>query len=215
VVVVDDHPVYRDGVCDALGDEPDIEVVGRAADGEAAVAAVEEHGPDVVLMDLRMPGTGGIAATARIAATHPDTSVVVLTMSDDDDSVFAALRAGARGYLLKESEGADIARAVRAAARSEAVFGPRIADRVLAFFASSRGRASALPFPELTDREREVLDLVAHGLPNGAIAQRLFLSEKTVRNRVSDVLTKLHAASRAEAVALARDAGLGPAPSAD
>jgi DNA-binding NarL/FixJ family response regulator len=133
-------------------------------------------------------------------------------MSDDDDSVFAALRAGARGYLLKESEGADIARAVRAAARSEAVFGPRIADRVLAFFASSRGRAGAVPFPELTDREREVLDLVAHGLPNAAIATRLFLSEKTVRNRVSDVLTKLHAASRAEAVALARDAGLGPAP---
>jgi DNA-binding NarL/FixJ family response regulator len=157
-----------------------------------------------------MPGGGGVPATASIAQTHPGTAVVVLTMSDDDDSVFAALRAGARGYLLKESEGADIARAVRAAARSEAVFGPRIADRVLAFFASSRGRASAVPFPELTDREREVLDLVAHGLPNAAIATRLFLSEKTVRNRVSDVLTKLHAASRAEAVALARDAGLGP-----
>ena len=214
MVVVDDHPVYRDGVSDALGDEPDIEVVGRAADGEAAVAVVDEQRPDVVLMDLRMPGAGGLPATARISATHPGTSVVVLTMSDDDDSVFAALRAGARGYLLKESEGADIARAVRAAARSEAVFGPRIADRVLAFFASSRARSGAVPFPELTDREREVLDLVAHGLPNGAIAQRLFLSEKTVRNRVSDVLTKLHAASRAEAVALARDAGLGPSPSA-
>ena len=133
-------------------------------------------------------------------------------MSEDDDSVFAALRAGARGYLLKESEGAEHRPARCApAARSEAVFGPRIADRVLAFFASSRGRASAVPFPELTDREREVLDLVAHGLPNAAIATRLFLSEKTVRNRVSDVLTKLHAASRAEAVALARDAGLGPA----
>ena len=211
VVVVDDHPVYRDGVADALGDEPDIEVVGTAADGETAVAAVDAARPDVVLMDLRMPGGGGIPATARIAATHPDTAVVVLTMSDDDDSVFAALRAGARGYLLKESEGADIARAVRAAARAEAVFGPRIADRVLAFFASSRARSSAVPFPELTDREREVLDLVAHGLSNGTIAQRLFLSEKTVRNRVSDVLTKLHAASRAEAVALARDAGLGPA----
>jgi DNA-binding NarL/FixJ family response regulator len=214
VVVVDDHPVYRDGVADALDDCDDIEVVGRAADGEAAVAAVAELRPDVVLMDLRMPGGGGVPATASIAQSHPDTAVVVLTMSDDDDSVFAALRAGARGYLLKESEGADIARAVRAAARSEAVFGPRIADRVLAFFASSRGRTSAVPFPELTDREREVLDLVAHGLSNSAIATRLFLSEKTVRNRVSDVLTKLHAASRAEAVALARDAGLGPAPGA-
>jgi DNA-binding NarL/FixJ family response regulator len=211
VVVVDDHPVYRDGVADALGDADDIDVVGTAADGESAVTVVAELRPDVVLMDLRMPGGGGLAATTAIAARHPDTAVLVLTMSDDDDSVFAALRAGARGYLLKESEGADIARAVRAAARSEAVFGPRIADRVLAFFASSRARSTVVPFPELTDREREVLDLVAHGLSNAAIATRLFLSEKTVRNRVSDVLTKLHAASRAEAVALARDAGLGPA----
>lgn len=211
VVVVDDHPVYRDGVADALGDADDIDVVGTAADGEAAVAEVARLRPDVVLMDLRMPGGGGVPATAAIAAQHAGTAVVVLTMSDDDDSVFAALRAGARGYLLKEAEAADIARAVRAAARAEAVFGPRIADRVLAFFASSRARSAAVPFPELTDREREVLDLVAHGLPNAAIAARLFLSEKTVRNRVSDVLTKLHAASRAEAVALARDAGLGPA----
>lgn len=210
VVVVDDHPLYREGVADALGDADDIEVVGTAADGESGVAVVDDVRPDVVLMDLRMPGGGGLPATTAIAARHPGTAVVVLTMSDDDDSVFAALRAGARGYLLKESEGADIARAVRAAARSEAVFGPRIADRVLAFFANSRARAAAVPFPELTDREREVLDLVAHGLPNAAIAARLFLSEKTVRNRVSDVLTKLHAASRAEAVALARDAGLGP-----
>ncbi len=212
VVVVDDHPLYREGVADALGDADDIDVVGTAADGEAGVAVVDEVRPDVVLMDLRMPGGGGVPATTAIAARHPGTAVVVLTMSDDDDSVFAALRAGARGYLLMESEGADIARAVRAAARSEAVFGPRIADRVLAFFANSRARAAAVPFPELTDREREVLDLVAHGLSNAAIAARLFLSEKTVRNRVSDVLTKLHAASRAEAVALARDAGLGPAP---
>ena len=211
LLVVDDHPVVRDGLRGMFAATTGFAVVGEAADGREAVTLAADLRPDVVLMDLRMPGGGGLPATASIAASHPGTAVVVLTMSDDDDSVFAALRAGARGYLLKESEGADIARAVRAAARSEAVFGPRIADRVLAFFASSRGRSTAVPFPELTDREREVLDLVAHGLPNAAIATRLFLSEKTVRNRVSDVLTKLHAASRAEAVALARDAGLGPA----
>ena len=212
LIIVDDHPVVRDGLRGMLAGVPDLDVVGEASDGEEALRIIDELRPDVVLMDLRMPGGGGLPATSAIAARHPGTAVVVLTMSDDDDSVFAALRAGARGYLLKESEGADIARAVRAAARAEAVFGPRIADRVLAFFANSRARAAAVPFPELTDREREVLDLVAHGLPNAAIAARLFLSEKTVRNRVSDVLTKLHAASRAEAVALARDAGLGPTP---
>jgi DNA-binding NarL/FixJ family response regulator len=214
LLLVDDHPVVRDGIRGMLSSVPGFTVLGEASSGTEAVEMVSRLDPDVVLMDLRMPGGGGLPATTAIAARHPATAVVVLTMSDDDDSVFAALRAGARGYLLKESEGADIARAVRAAARSEAVFGPRIADRVLAFFASSRARAAAVPFPELTDREREVLDLVAHGLPNAAIAARLFLSEKTVRNRVSDVLTKLHAASRAEAVALARDAGLGPAPGA-
>ena len=212
VLIADDQALIRDGLEMVLGLSSGIEVAGTAADGDEAVRLAGERRPDVVLMDLRMPRVDGVEATRRIKAAHPSVQIVVLTTYSDDDSVFAALRAGARGYLLKESEGADIARAVRAAARSEAVFGPRIADRVLAFFASSRARAAAVPFPELTDREREVLDLVAHGLSNAAIASRLFLSEKTVRNRVSDVLTKLHAASRAEAVALARDAGLGPSP---
>jgi DNA-binding NarL/FixJ family response regulator len=210
VVVADDHPVFRDGLEMTLDDEPDITVVAAVADGDSAVEAALTHAADVVLMDLRMPGGGGIAATAQIATRRPGTSVVVLTMSDDDDSVFAALRAGARGYLLKEAESEDILRAVRAVAAGEAVFGPRIADRVIAFFSGAGLRgASATPFPQLSDREREVLDLVARGADNPTIARRLFLSEKTVRNHVSSCLTKLQAATRAEAVAIARDAGLG------
>jgi DNA-binding NarL/FixJ family response regulator len=210
VVVADDHPVFRDGLQVTLDDEPDITVVAAVADGEAAVTETLRHDADVVLMDLRMPGGGGVGATARITTERPGTHVIVLTMSDDDDSVFAALRAGARGYLLKEADSADILRAVRAVAAGEAVFGPRIADRVIAFFSTAGLRgAAATPFPQLTDREREVLDLVARGSDNVSIARRLFLSEKTVRNHVSACLTKLQVASRAEAVAIARDAGLG------
>jgi DNA-binding NarL/FixJ family response regulator len=210
VVVADDHPVFRDGLQVTLDDEPDINVVAAVADGDAAVAEAVRSSADVVLMDLRMPGVGGIEATARIVAERPDTAVIVLTMSDDDDSVFAALRAGARGYLLKEADATDILRAVRSVAAGEAVFGPRIANRVIAFFSAAGLRgASAAPFPALTDREREVLDLVARGCDNATIARRLFLSDKTVRNHVSACLTKLQVASRAEAVALARDAGLG------
>jgi DNA-binding NarL/FixJ family response regulator len=210
VVVADDHPVFRDGLQMTLADEPDIAVVAAVADGDAAASEAVRQAADVVLMDLRMPGGGGVAATARIAAERPATNVIVLTMSDDDDSVFAALRAGARGYLLKEAASDDIIRAVRAVAAGEAVFGPRIADRVIAFFSTAGLRgATATAFPQLTDREREVLDLVARGCDNATIARRLFLSEKTVRNHVSSCLTKLQAASRAEAVAMARDAGLG------
>jgi DNA-binding NarL/FixJ family response regulator len=210
VLVADDHPVFRDGLQVTLEDSADIDVVGAVADGQAAIEQARRTRPDVVLMDLRMPGVGGIEATARIAAELPATAVVVLTMSEDDDSVFAALRAGARGYLLKEASAEDITRAVRAVAGGEAVFGPRIADRVLAFFSAAALRgAAAVPFPQLSDREREVLDLVAQGCDNPTVARRLFLSEKTVRNHVSACLHKLQVASRAEAVALARDAGLG------
>ena len=213
VVVADDHPVFREGLVTVLGDLDGVEVVAQVASGEEAVEAVERLAPDVVVMDLRMPGEGGVAATARLVATRPEVAVLVLTMSEDDDSVFAALRAGARGYLLKEAPTADIGRALFAVARGEAVFGSRVADRVLAFFTAARtASASALPFPQLTDREREVLDLVARGLPNAAIATRLFLSDKTVRNNVSACLAKLQVASRAEAVAVARDAGLGAGP---
>jgi DNA-binding NarL/FixJ family response regulator len=208
VLIADDHPVFRAGMVTVLQDLDGIEVVGQAADGDEAVAAVAEHRPDVVLMDLRMPGVGGLEATARIRVEHPDTAVIVLTMDSDDDSIFAALRAGARGYLLKEADGLDIERAIDGVARGEAVFGSGIAERVLAFFASGR-RPTASPFPQLSPREHEVLELIAQGLDNPQIARRLVLSDKTVRNRVSDILAKLHARSRAEMVALARDAGLG------
>ncbi|MGX1883315.1 response regulator [Streptomyces sp. NPDC055287] len=209
VLVVDDHPVFRAGMASVLAQLPGVEVVGEAADGAAAVTETRRLRPRIVLMDLRMPGVGGLEATARITTAYPDVAVVVLTMDEDDDSLFAALRAGARGYLLKEADGSDVHRALLGVARGEAVFGPRIAERVLAHFASPRAAGRAAPaFPQLTDRERDVLTLVSQGLDNASIARRLTLSEKTVRNRVSDVLCKLRARTRAEAVALARDAGL-------
>ena len=209
LVVADDHPVFLGGLQTIL-DDAGFEVAAAVSDGEAAIDAVSACRPDVVLMDLRMPGGGGARATARICATQPHPAVLVLTMSDDDDSVFAALRAGARGYLLKESSSEDIIRAVRSVARGEAMFGPRIADRVVAFFTAATPGRGPDPFPQLTAREREILDFLAQGRDNLAIARRLVISDKTVRNHVSAVLTKLQVASRAEAVALARDAGLGP-----
>ena len=209
VLVVDDHALFRTGLVAVLAGMQGIEVVGEASDGESAVEAVSALHPDVVLMDLRMPGLGGLGATARIAERHPGVSVVVLTMSEDPDSIFAALRAGARGYLLKESESSDVERAILAVVRGEAIFGPRVAEHVVRFFSSAGSAGAPQAFPELTAREREVIELMARGLDNASIARRLFLSEKTVRNRVSDILAKVHARSRAEAVARARDAGIG------
>ncbi len=209
VLLVDDQSLLRMGFRMILEAEPDLAVVGEASDGETAVAMVTAVRPDVVLMDVQMPGMDGLEATRRIAE-QGGPSVLILTTFDRDDYLFAALRAGARGYLLKEASTEDIGQALRAVARGEAVFGARIADRVLAFFSAARtASTTAVPFPSLTDREREVLDLVARGLTNAAIAQRLFLSDKTVRNHVSNVFAKLHVAGRAEAVARARDAGLG------
>lgn len=207
VVVVDDHPVYREGLRLAL--EPDVDVVGEAADADSAVAVVAELLPDVVLMDLQLGGASGIDATRRIVAEHPDVAVLVLTMSEDDATVHAALRAGARGYLLKEATSADIVRGIQSVSRGEAVLGAGVSARLLARLSGAAPDAPLDPLPQLTPKEREVLDLVARGLDNSAIAARLYLSEKTVRNRLSLILDKLPAANRAEAVARARDAGLG------
>ena len=208
VVIADDHPLFREGLRTLLADLG-ADVVAEAADGSEAVAAVATHRPDVVLMDLRMPVVSGIEATERISRDHPDVSVLVLTMSEDTASLQAALSAGARGYLLKEAGKDDVGRALDAVLRGELVVGAGVAGRMRA--AVARGREDS-PFPQLTEREQEMLELVARGLDNNAIAQRLFLAEKTVRNRVSAVLSKLDAPSRAAAIALARDAGLGTDP---
>jgi DNA-binding NarL/FixJ family response regulator len=208
VVIADDHPVFREGLQTVLADAADVEVIAAVPDGAAAIEAAETLRPDVVLMDLQMPGVGGLEATARIATGVPGVAVVVLTMNEDADAVFAALRAGARGYLVKGVEQDDIARAIRSVASGEAIFGPGVAQRVLSFLhAPPHGQEQA--FPELTAREHQILDLLAAGLNNAAIADRIGAAQKTVANNVSTIFAKLQVADRAQAIVRARDAGLG------
>lgn len=209
VVLADDHPVVRDGLRSLLASLPGVEVVGEAATGRQAVREAVLHRPDVVVMDLHMPDLDGIEATRQVVRAVPAAAVLVLTMYDDDDSVFAAMRAGARGYLLKGAGQHEIAGAIRAVAAGQAIFGPGVAARVLGYFAAPP--RPGVPFPDLTAREREVLDLIAGGLTNAAIAARLGLAAKTVANHLSAIFTKLQVAGRAEAIALARQEGLGTA----
>ena len=206
VLLVDDHPLFRDGLRAALTTSGEIDVVEEAGTVAEAVIAFERADPDVVLMDLQLPDGSGIDATKIILEHRPDALVIVLTMADDNDAVFAALSAGARGYLLKGADRAAILAAVAAVARGEAILGAGVAERALAHFALPITRPT--PLPELTDREREVLSLVAEGLTNPAIAERLFVSPKTVRNHVSNILMKLQVEGRSDASQRAREAGL-------
>jgi DNA-binding NarL/FixJ family response regulator len=209
VLIADDHPILRDGLRLALFDLPDAEVVGEAASGAEAVELAAALQPDVILMDLNMPELSGVEATRQIVQASPHIAVLVLTMYDDDTSVFATMRAGARGYLLKGADQDQIVQAVRAVARGEAIFGSGIATKLLGYFANPRGTQLAPAFPELTDREREILELIARGKNNQQITQQLVISPKTVRNHISNIFAKLHVADRAQAIVRAREAGLG------
>ncbi len=212
VLIADDHPLFRDGLRVLLEVTADTAVAGEATTGDEVIALAAHLQPDVILMDLKMPGPNGIEATRRILAASPHIAVLVVTMYEDDDSVFAAMRAGARGYLLKGADEDEMLRAIRGVARGEAIFGPAVARRLLRFFAAPQLTAPPPAFPELTEREREVLDLLAQGRANPEIAERLYLSPKTVRNHVSNIFGKLQVADRAQAIIRAREAGLGGVP---
>lgn len=209
-LLADDHPVVRRGLTALLSTIEGIEVVGEAADGEAAVRETQLLRPDVVLMDLRMPGTDGVEAIRRIRVAAPETAVLVLTMYDDDATVLTAMQAGARGYLLKGAEQEEIVGAIRAVVAGQAIFGPGIAARVLELFAAPpRAAPAAEPFPELTPRERDILGLLADGRRTSEIARELFLSPKTVSNNLTGIFAKLEVADRAAAMIVARQGGLG------
>ena len=213
VLIADDHVFYREGVRALLGSVHEVEVVGEANNGEEAIAQAKDLKPNVILMDLKMPGMNGIDATRRIHETHPSIGVLVITMFDDDDSVFAAMRAGARGYLLKDADKDEVVRAIVAVERGEAIFSPAIAQRMMQYFSSSPSAQSKKnqpdEFAELTERELEILDLIAQGHNNLTISNKLSLSIKTVQNYVSSILTKLQVADRSQAIVRAREAGLG------
>lgn len=212
IVLADDHAHFRAGIRALLLTEPDLEVVAEATTGVEAVAQATALQPDVLLMDLNMPGMNGIEATRHIVHSSPHIAVLVISMYEDDDSVFTALQAGARGYLLKGAPKVEVLRSIRAVASGEAIFGPSIARRLMGYFARPRPATPALAFPDLTERERDILTLLALHRSNADIARELVLSEKTVRNYVSNITAKLQVTDRAEAILRARDAGLGKPP---
>jgi DNA-binding NarL/FixJ family response regulator len=208
VLIADDHPVFRFGLRTLLESQPDMVVVAEAESAEQAIRLAHSRRPDLVLMDVNMPGLNGIEATRRITTSAANTAILIITMFDDD-TVFAAMQAGARGYLLKGAQGAETLRAIRAVANGEVIFSPGVAEQMQAYFARGMKPADDAPFPDLTPREGEVLELLAQGLTNAAIAERLILSPKTIRNQVSNIFGKLQVASRSEAIIKAREAGLG------
>lgn len=213
ILIADDHPLFRDGLRVLLESVGDMQVIGEAASGEEVLAQAHALQPDLILMDIKMPGLNGIEATRRILQSSPHVRVLIFTMFEDDESVFAAIRAGARGYLLKGAVQEETLRAIRAVAAGEAIFGPAVAERLMHYFsgAGSAGRGGAAQFfPELTEREYEILTLLAQRKSNAEIASSLVLSPKTVRNHVSNILSKLQVADRAEAMRAAWAAGLGP-----
>jgi len=205
VAVVDDHPIFRDGLAALVEATPDLELAGVAADGPEIVALVSEQSVDVVLMDLSLPTMSGVDATALITTRSHPPAVLVVTMVDDDDTVVAALRAGARGYVLKGAPGDEIVAAVRTVAAGGAVFGAGVAGQVLALTGEARKQAARSEDDDLTDRERQVLELLAEGMSNSQIARRLDLSLKTVQNYVSRILDKMQVSDRTQAALRARD----------
>lgn len=210
IVIVDDHPLMREGLRALVASLPDIEVVGEASDGDSARREAQLTRPDVVVMDLHLPGTNGVDATRAIVAANPGTRVLVLTMFDDDESVFAAMRAGAHGYVVKGAQQQEIVQALRSVATGHATFGRSVARKIIEYFTSGAApTGDAEPFPELTTREREVLDLIAAGRGNASIAKHLVITTKTVSNHISAIFAKLQVADRAQAIVAARRAGLG------
>lgn len=209
VLIVDDHQFFRDGLRALLDAQPDMECVGEATTGDEAVRRASELQPDVILMDVQMPGMSGVEATRQIVSNSPQIRVLVVTMFEDDALVFAAMRAGARGYLLKGVKHEDMVRAIRAVGNGDAIFSPTIAGKLVKYFAALQPSQSAQVFPELSSREREILALLAQGHKNAEIADHLVISPKSVRNYVSNIISKLQVADRAQAILRARDAGLG------
>jgi DNA-binding NarL/FixJ family response regulator len=209
ILIVDDHTLFREGVRAIFKAVSDIEIVGEAATGQEAIKKVLTLLPDIILMDIQMPDMNGVEATQQILKTHPKTGIIILTMLEDDDSLFSALRAGARGYVLKGADKAEMVRSIRAVANGEALFGPAIATRLTKFFNNPESRTRKSAFPDLTEREFEVLELIAETHNNQEIAEKLSITMKTVSNHISNIFNKLQVADRTQAIFKARDAGMG------